>query len=237
MVPRISVENRQGAFSDLCLKYDFLLMRDALSPSERMRAELSAYARILDLEVGGTDAAEIWRRVRPLIAREFADDGAQLASPAAEGLIPKVYLPCSRGMGLRRVHGHEPLTLLVVEDDPDLGPAMVEALVEAGHRVVAHSVGADVAAAQAALHDVELAIVDVELEAGFNGVHLARVLHERWGIPALFVSGSQNEHLITLSHAVGFLGKPFKLAELLAAVTLASRLLRDVDGKPYGWRS
>ncbi|KQW71956.1 hypothetical protein ASE17_03510 [Phenylobacterium sp. Root77] len=222
---------REQAYLDLCRAYDGLLEPEAPMASERVRGELAAYARILDLDVGEADAPEIWRRVRPLIAREFGAEAERLASTAPIGLAPKVYLPSTGRRHDEFKRRQEPLSLLVVEDDPDLGPAMVEALTEAGHRVVAHAIGAEVAISQAALHAIDLAIIDVELAEQSSGAELARVLFERWGTPALFISGSHNEHLVTQELAVGFLGKPFKAAELLAAITLATPLLgRNREG-------
>ncbi len=215
---------RASAYLDLCRAYDGLLEPDAPEASERVRGELAGYARILDLDVGEVDAPEIWRRVRPLIAREFGADGEQMASTAPDW-TPKVYLPATAGQLEGFSAAPLSLSLLVVEDDPDLGPAMVEALTHAGHRVVAHAVGAEVALAQAALHGADLAIVDVELADAGSGAELAKALHERWGVPALFISGSHNEHLVAQDMAVGFLGKPFKASELLAAITLATPLL------------
>lgn len=217
---------RERAYLDLCQAYDRLLEPEAPIVSDHVRGELAAYARILDLDVGESDAPEIWRRVRPLIAREFGASAEQLASTAPSDLVPKIYLPSDRAGGDDFAQGHEPLSLLVVEDDPELGPAMVEVLTEAGHRVVAHAVGVEVALNQAALHAIDLAIIDVELAEGASGAELARILYERWGTPALFISGSHNEHLVTQELALGFLGKPFKAAELLAAITLAAPLLR-----------
>ena len=215
---------RASAYRDLCRAYDGLLLPDAPEASERVQRELAGYARLLDLDISEADAAEIWRRVRPLIAREFGSVGEEMASTAPDW-TPKIYLPAAAGAAERFSVGAPSLSLLVVEDDPDLGPAIVEALTHAGHRVVAHAVSAEVALAQAALHKVDLAIVDVELAEAASGAELAKALYERWGVPALFMSGSHNEHLVAQDMAVGFLGKPFKAVELLAAITLATPLL------------
>ena len=217
---------RERAYVDLCRTYDKLLEPEAPPQPERVRAELATFARVFDIEVGDADAAEIWRQLRPQISLQLGEGGERKASG---GAAPKIFLPSMRDAGVALGGGQEPLSLLVVEDDPDLGPAMVEALMEAGHRVVAHAAAADVAANQAAIHEIDLAIVDVELAERSSGADLARLLHERWGIPALFISGGPNEHLLDQGHAVGFLGKPFKIAELLAAVTLATPMLRKLE--------
>jgi len=221
---------RERAYLELCRAYDGLLEADAPAASERVQRELAAYARVLDLDVGDAEAPEIWRRVRPLIAAQFGEDAGRLASTAPD-LEPKIYVPATAGRPGLFSSGQDALSLLVVEDDPELGSAMVEALGEAGHRVVGHAASADLALNLAALHQVDLAIVDVELADGSSGVELAEHLHGRWGTPALFISGGQNEHLVCHDLPIGFLGKPFRAVELLAAVTLAAPLLTRASGR------
>lgn len=117
-----------------------------------------------------------------------------------------------------------PLALLLVEDDPDLSASMLSVLSDAGHLVVGAVASAAEAATLAALHAIDFAIVDVQLDGADDGVGLAKILHSRWGVRTLFISGGPNDHFVNLDLALGFVGKPFSSAELLAAVTLASRL-------------
>ena len=90
---------------------------------------------------------------------------------------------------------------------------------------VGEAATAEEAAVLAAHHAIDFAIVDVELAGDADGADLAHRLHERWGLKVLFVSGGSNAHLVSLPMALGFVGKPFSVAELLAAVTLSAALL------------
>lgn len=215
---------------DLCRTYDALLEPGSEPPSASARTDLAAFAKVLDLDPALEDAsaAEIWRQVRPRLAQEFGSMRQDHGSTAPLGFRAKVFLPAARGEGgamssLQRAEGG--LNLLLAEDDSELATAIMEALTEGGHRVVAHAATAQGAIGQAALHALDLAIVDVNLADGGSGVEVAKALRDRWAVPTLFLSGGRNEHLVQFDSAVGFLGKPFTGSELLAALTLAAPLL------------
>jgi CheY-like chemotaxis protein len=224
----LSPQVQQDAFRDLCAAYDSFLGPHAESMPEHARLELITYARVFDLSVDDdAPGRDVWRQVRPVLAGHVESErgGDMREAPAPEG---RVFLPVSTAMAGDQALDDEPepLALLLVEDDPDLSAAMMEALTEAGHMVVAAAATAEDAAALAAHHAIDFAIVDVELAGPADGVELARRLHDRWGLQVLFVSGGANEHLVSLPMALGFVGKPFSSAELLAAVTLGAGLLR-----------
>jgi CheY-like chemotaxis protein len=215
---------------DLCRAYDGLLEPGGAPFSAAAHADLATFAKVLDLDLDleGASAAEIWRQVRPQLAQEFSSTPRDPGSTAPTGFQPKVFLPAARGDPDRALPLEEAtggLNLLLVEDDPDLSAAIMDALTEGGHRVVAHAATAQRAIGQAALHLLDLAIVDVSLADGSSGVEVAKSLRNRWGVPVLFLSGGRNEHLVQFDTAVGFLGKPFAGSELLAAITLATPLL------------
>jgi CheY-like chemotaxis protein len=214
---------RTAAFRELCDAYDPLL-RPGTAPDPDAREALEAFARLFDLEVETTmTEADLWRQVRPRLAGQFDGQGSALERPAAPA---KVFLPRS-GTAMRGLADPDaPLALLVVEDDPDLSAEIVETLSEAGHLVVAVAASVRDAAVLATHHAIDFAVVDVELEDGGDGVTLAQQLQDHWGLKSLFISGGPNARLVELDLALGFLGKPFSSAELLAAVTLAAGLVR-----------
>jgi CheY-like chemotaxis protein len=225
----LSPQAQSDAFRELCTVYDHFLSPQADPMSEDERLELLTYARVLDVPVDdATDGGDLWRRIRPLLAGQATPQAhivwAEGSRPTGKVFIPSVQRrECGGGL----VDAVAPLSLLVVEDDPDLSAAIIEALDDAGHMVAAAAATAEAAAALAALHAIDFAIVDVELAGDADGVVLAQQLHERWGHKVLFVSGGPNEHLVDLPMALGFVGKPFSAAELLAAVTLsASQIAR-----------
>lgn len=221
---------RHQAFVDLCQAYDGLLEPGSAPPSAAARTDLATFAKVLDLDPGleEASAAEIWRQVRPRLAQEFGSATRDLGSTAPLGFQPKIFLPAARGDAdtASPLEGKAAgLNLLLVEDDPDLAAAVMEALTDGGHRVVGHAATAHGAIGQAALHLLDLAIVDVSLAEGGSGVEVAKALRDRWDVPVLFLSGGRNEHLVQFDSAVGFLGKPFTGSELIAALTLVTPLL------------
>lgn len=222
---RVPVHVRRNAFLDLCAEYDPLLKPGARA-DEDARAALADFARIFDLAIEATaTAGDIWRQVRPLLVADMGEGDGTMHGEG--GMAGRVFLPARAAhTGGSFQDGAAPLCLLVVEDDPELAAAVVETLTDAGHYVVAMATTAEQAASLAALHAIDFAIVDVELEGPATGVELACQLYENWGVRALFVSGGPNEHLVDHHAALGFVGKPFNSAELLAAVTMASALLR-----------
>lgn len=109
------------------------------------------------------------------------------------------------------------MRILVVEDDAVLAMVCTMALEEAGHTIVGP------------VHDTEsflqipgfdgtgLALVDINLAGGNEGLEIARTLREH-GIPVLFVSGQlgaarEHGHL-----AMGLLRKPYDVEDLLDSI-------------------
>ncbi|MCW5759811.1 MAG: response regulator [Phenylobacterium sp.] len=216
---------RVDAFRDLCASYDPLLKPGAAPVDEEDRAALETFARLFDVPTDpDVSDGDLWRQVRPLLAQQFEAERAGAPPSAPTG---KVFLPSNQGAAEAKglAAPAPPLALLVVEDDPDLSASIVEALTDAGHLVVATASTAAGAAVLAGQHAIDFAILDVELDGADDGVALARDLYARWNLKALFISGGPNAHLVELDVALGFVGKPFTAAELLAAVTLASGLI------------
>lgn len=117
-----------------------------------------------------------------------------------------------------------PLTVMIVEDEMLLAMDLEDILTDAGYRVVGNAVDMHQAVAMCETHGdrIDIAIMDVHLARGTNGVETARVLRQRWNIPSLFVSGNIDEKMQALAlewHPVGFVGKPFSQREVLAALS------------------
>jgi len=215
---------REDAFRELCATYDPLLKPDAAQGGAAAREALEAFGLIFDLTFDDSQTeGDIWRQVRPRLARQMGEALPDASADVAGERAGKVFLPSRPDAPAQAFsEAAAPLALLLVEDDPDLAAAVVEALSDAGHSVVGVAAAANQAGSIAALHAIDIAIIDVELEGGSDGVELARSLYERWGLRSLFVSGSANEALVDLPFALGFVGKPFSGAELLAALTMAA---------------
>ena len=112
--------------------------------------------------------------------------------------------------------------ILLVEDEAPLRRLAERALTRAGYAVDA-AADAEEAAGRFALPAPALLLSDVSLP-GQDGLALARAARAAWpGLPVLLMSGYAEAALGTdlAAEGIGFLGKPFGPAELLAAVARA----------------
>jgi len=117
------------------------------------------------------------------------------------------------------------MKLLIVEDDPLIGPAMRAVLRSAGH--VVHGPVRDGAKAMR-LADVErpdLALVDYHLAGREDGLCVVRRLSSELGVPSLLVTGFDHRADDVRDMALGFLHKPFSPEALIGAVKAAESLL------------
>jgi DNA-binding response OmpR family regulator len=115
------------------------------------------------------------------------------------------------------------LKILVVDDDHQAAETMCELLRDVGHVCIA-ATSSESALKIGRADGISLAIIDVNLGAGIDGISLARILRSRSGIPTLFTSGSSSPavQMLTREVGVGFILKPLTRFALKAAVDEAS---------------
>jgi len=109
------------------------------------------------------------------------------------------------------------MQILVVEDDAVLAMVSALALEEAGHTIVGLVHDTKSFQQLPELNGTDLALVDINLAGGNEGLEIARKLHQDQ-IPVLFISGQlsaarENTHL-----ALGLLRKPYEVEDLLDSV-------------------
>jgi CheY-like chemotaxis protein len=188
-------ENLADNLSRLFERFDPLLKEGAAALSPETEAELRAMAGIFDLDAEGAPA-EVWSRLRPVLSR---------AGPAQR---PTRVAPIETE-----------LTLMVVEDDPETAADLVDTLTDAGHRVVGPFHSAEAALAAAALHPVDVALLDINLSGAQTGIDLARSLTSAWGVPVLFLSGDVTAAAQNAELASALIIKPYTAREVLEAVS------------------
>lgn len=115
------------------------------------------------------------------------------------------------------------LCIMIVEDEMLLAMDLEDILTGVGYTVAgqASDMKQAVALAERVGDHIDVAIMDVNLARGSNGVETAAVLRQRWGIPSLFVSGNLDEKTRALAlewKPIGFVGKPYSEREVLAAL-------------------
>jgi two-component system, response regulator PdtaR len=88
-----------------------------------------------------------------------------------------------------------PLRVMIVEDEMLLALDLEDMLLDAGYDVVgqASDMSQALALAEALNGGFDVAIMDVNLARGSNGVDTAAELRRRWNVPSLFVSGNLDE--------------------------------------------
>lgn len=110
------------------------------------------------------------------------------------------------------------MKILVVDDDPLVGPAIRAVLESGGHTVIGPCRDAAKALRRAAREGPDLAVVDFNLAGGEDGLSLARKLKDRHAVPSLVVSGYGHRAVEAREVALGFLHKPFTPLALTAAI-------------------
>jgi DNA-binding NarL/FixJ family response regulator len=115
--------------------------------------------------------------------------------------------------------------VLIVEDQVLIAIHLQDLVEEAGHRATAIAHDSAGALAAAARHRPAFAIMDIRLAHGASGIDVARQLYEAYGIRCLFVSANIDETVrnrVADLQPLGFIGKPFLAAEVIAAVRAAA---------------
>ncbi len=117
------------------------------------------------------------------------------------------------------------MRILIVEDDTNLAYQAVATLEAEGHEVFGPALNSDEAFQWASSESLDLAVVAVEFGGQHGGTKLARELHARYGVLAIFVSTANSVAQEHQGTALGLLRKPFEQADLVDSVLVAQCLL------------
>ena len=123
------------------------------------------------------------------------------------------------------------IIVLIVEDEMLLSMDLEDMLIENGYTVAggATDMHQAIAICEREGDRIDLALMDLNLARGTNGIETARILRERWNIPSLFISGNIDEKMrvsSASSRPVGYVGKPFSEKAILEAVLKAAPIAR-----------
>ena len=119
-------------------------------------------------------------------------------------------------------------TVLIVEDQMLIAWHLSDLIEGAGHRVLAIARDPAEAMEAATKERPDLALMDIRLHGGTSGLDAARMLFERWGVRSIYLSANLDP--ATRAQAdklqpLGYVGKPFLPAEVLAALQNAVKVL------------
>jgi two-component system, cell cycle sensor histidine kinase and response regulator CckA len=117
-------------------------------------------------------------------------------------------------------HRCVPLTILVVEDEPDLRDLIAETLTDEGYTVVTSGDGLDAVAQAERQPEIHLVLIDVQTP-GLSAADVLRRLRQRSpDVKVLYMSGRARDEVITDFDRpdAPFLRKPFGLSVLTDSI-------------------
>jgi PAS domain S-box-containing protein len=123
--------------------------------------------------------------------------------------------------------------VLVVEDDPLLALDLGHELEQLGYRVCALAESAEEAMIAFTEYRPDLVVMDINIVGATDGIETAHMMNVAFRIPVVFLTSASDD--ATMARAAressyGYLVKPFKLADLKAAIHFALQKAR-VDTK------
>jgi DNA-binding response OmpR family regulator len=121
--------------------------------------------------------------------------------------------------------------LLIVEDQFLLAMGLRDELEDGGYQVLKLAARHQEALAFAREIKPDLALVNIDLADGDDGVALARDL-KVMGVPVLFISGQPDRARLEKAVAVASLAKPYSAPEMLAAVNYLFRHEQGEESRP-----
>jgi CheY-like chemotaxis protein len=118
----------------------------------------------------------------------------------------------------------KPVSILIVEDEALIASYIEEVLGESGFHVAGIAASGPEALSLAAETVPALALVDIRLTGPIDGIELACLLRQKFGVPAIFLSGladQETTHRAQLAEPLGFLRKPFRPSQVFNAIERA----------------
>jgi CheY-like chemotaxis protein len=111
----------------------------------------------------------------------------------------------------------KPTSILIVEDEALVASYIEEVLAESGFRVAGVAASGPEALSLAEETQPRLALVDIRLTGPIDGIELACVLRQKFGIPAIFLSGLADDE--TTRRAA--IAEPFRPSQVFNAIERA----------------
>lgn len=114
---------------------------------------------------------------------------------------------------------HSTMKVLIVEDEALLAMDIGSIIEDSGHLVVGEAASLREVQALPDTLNPTLALVDIQLDDGSNGVEVSQLIHHRWP-RTVVVFVTANPQMIVEDHAgaFGLIAKPFSRTGLLSAI-------------------
>lgn len=111
--------------------------------------------------------------------------------------------------------------ILVVEDEVLIAMRLEMALADLGYEVCQSVATGEDAIKRAAAEQPDVVLMDLLLAGKMGGIEAARAIHDRHGIPLIFLSGYDDEELISQTKqfdSPAYLIKPIEIDDLKSAI-------------------
>lgn len=118
----------------------------------------------------------------------------------------------------------KPVSILIVEDEALIASYIEEVLGESGFHIAGIAASGPEALSLAAEGRPALALVDIRLTGPIDGIELACLLRQKFGLPSIFLSGlvdGETTRRAEAAQPLGFLAKPFLPSQVFKAIDRA----------------
>lgn len=124
------------------------------------------------------------------------------------------------------------LSVLIIEDEVVIANDIKEMVEEFGPKVVDICINSKEAIAVLNSKKVDLALVDITIRGGMDGIELAKLINEEYKIPFIFITSHSDD--TTVNRAVeqnpyGYVVKPFEKADLYTSIRLCIHKYRALN--------
>ena len=127
----------------------------------------------------------------------------------------------------------KPLRIVIAEDSWFVAEHLRSELAALGHAVVGLARTGEELIELVAGERPDLALVDVRLGAGSDGLAAAREIQERYAVPAIAATGHLTAAEAEAAGLLGILSKPYTEAGLRAVLEGATEWLERGTGRPF----
>jgi CheY-like chemotaxis protein len=120
------------------------------------------------------------------------------------------------------------MSVLIVEDEALIASYIGEVLAESGLRIAGVAASGPEALSLAAENSPSLALVDIRLTGPIDGIELACLLRQKYGVCSIFLSGlidAETTERARAAEPLGFLPKPFRPSQVFNAIQRAQELM------------
>ncbi|MCB2149731.1 MAG: response regulator [Deltaproteobacteria bacterium] len=119
---------------------------------------------------------------------------------------------------------HRPISILVVEDDPNVSTVLSARLESLGYQVCGTAETGLEAISGVYRYHPYLVIMDILLKGDMNGIEAAAKIAEGWDVPVIYMTCLSDQQIFERAigtHPYGYIIKPYDINELRSAIEIA----------------